>query len=114
MKKGILIMLICTFFTAFGQFFQKKGTQMLSFNLLSLITNYYLILGLSLYVVGAFLLIYALKHGDLNVLYPIFSLTFIWVTILSAVFLGEPVTLSKVSGIALILCGVVFITGVKK
>ena len=113
--KGIALMLICTLFTAFGQFFQKKGTEILILDFFSLITNYYLILGLGLYGIGAFILIFALRYGEINVLYPIISLTFVWVTFLSVMFLGESTSTTQLLGIGIILSGVVFINkGAKK
>jgi drug/metabolite transporter (DMT)-like permease len=113
--KGIIIMIICTFFTAFGQFFQKKGTENLILTFPGIFTNYFLFLGLFLYGIGAFLLIIALRFGDLNVLYPIISLTFIWVTILSSFYLSESISTNKILGIGVILTGVVFINkGAKK
>lgn len=108
-NKGIVMMLICTVFTAFGQFFLKKGTAIMSFNIISLITNYNLIIGLCFYGVGAFIMIYALKFGELNVLYPIISFTFIWITILSVMFLNEEASTNKIMGIGSILIGVYFI-----
>lgn len=108
MKKGIILMLICTIFTAFGQFFLKKATSSLVFGI-EIFYNYNLFLGLFLYVLGAFLLIFALRFGELNALYPIVSLTFVWVSLLSAFVLYEVISLTNVFGIGVIISGVVFI-----
>ena len=109
-SKGIILMFICTIFTATGQILLKKGTNILVFDIFSIITNLPLILGVFFYGIGALLLIYALKHGELNVLYPIVSLTFVWVIILSYIFLKEPLSLYKITGTSTILFGVLLIT----
>ena len=103
-------MLICTVFTAVGQILLKKGTNLLIFDIVSILTNFSLLLGVFFYALGAVLLIYALRYGELNVLYPIISLTFVWVTILSFLFLNEPLSFFKVTGTSTILFGVVLIT----
>jgi len=109
-SKGIILMFICTIFTAIGQILLKKGTDILVFDIISIITNFPLILGVFFYALGALLLIYALKHGELNVLYRIVSLTFVWVIMLSYVFLNETVSFSKITGTSTILLGVLLIT----
>ena len=101
-------MIICTIFTALGQFFFKQSTYNLIFSI-DLIYNYSLWLGLIFYGVGAFLLIYALRYGDLNTLYPLVSLTFIWVSLLSFFILNETISITKISGITTIIAGVFMI-----
>lgn len=101
-------MFICTVFTALGQFFFKLSTTNLVFDL-SLIYNYNLLLGLFFYGIGALLMIFALKYGELNTLYPIVSLTFIWVTLISVFILHETISLFKFSGIGVIIFGVFMI-----
>jgi uncharacterized membrane protein len=105
-NKGIMLMLVCTAFTAFGQLFLKRGAD----DLFPIYLNFELMIGFILYGVGALLMIYALKLGDLNILYPIISLTFIWVTMLSIVFLEETVSTSQYLGIGTILFGVALVS----
>ena len=112
---AIIIVVLCTLLTSLGQLFLKFGSARLSFNLYELITNYWLIGGMILYGSGAILLIFALKFGELSVVYPIISLSFIWVTLLSVRFLNEEMGIIKLGGIAFILLGVSFIgVGSKK
>ncbi|MFH1589072.1 MAG: EamA family transporter [archaeon] len=105
---AILLVVICTFLTSSGQYFMKMGTDRISGTFLS-IFNIPLISGLLLYVFGAVLLIIALKHGELSVVYPFISLSFIWVLFLSVFLLGETVLLINWLGMILIVMGVVFI-----
>jgi drug/metabolite transporter (DMT)-like permease len=106
-QRGIYLMLVCTIFTAMGQFFLKKGAANLTIP--ELFFNYSLIFGFFLYGIGALLMIFALKFGELNTLYPIVSLTFIWVTLLSIFVLKEPVSGYQYLGIGTILAGVFII-----
>ncbi len=108
LKIGILIMLLCTLFTAAGQLFFKYSSESFQLNL-TLLTNYNFILGLVLYGVGALLLIIALKFGDLSVIYPFVSLTFIWVMFISARILGEEMNNFKIGAVIFIIFGVILI-----
>ena len=49
---------------------------------------------------------YALKGRELSRLYPIIALTYVWVTFLSVMFLGEHVNFFRALGIGLIVSGV--------
>jgi multidrug transporter EmrE-like cation transporter len=72
----------------------------------SLATNVPLMGGLCLYGLSAVLLVLALRHAELSMIYPVIALTFVWVTILSAVVFGESMTLYKIVGITTIVAGV--------
>tara|TARA_Y100000310_G_C20563944_1_gene754506 strand:+ start:305 stop:712 length:408 start_codon:yes stop_codon:yes gene_type:complete len=108
-KIGILIMLVCTLFTATGQLFFKYGSQTFRLDIVSLLTNYNLILGFTLYGFGALLLIVALKFGELSVIYPFVSLTFIWVMMVSFWILGETLNNLKIGAVIFIVFGVTLI-----
>ena len=108
-KEAILLVLICTFFTSIGQLFLKIGSKDLSFNFLGILTNFPLVFGFSLYIVGAVILIFALKNGELSVLYPFIATSFIWVSLLSVIFLKESMNTLKWSGVLIIIFGMAFI-----
>ncbi len=75
----------------------------------SLLINFYLILGLILCGAGSLLLIIALKFGDLSVIYPVVSLTFVWVMFISVWVLGEQINNFKIGAIIFIVFGVILI-----
>ena len=112
--KGIILMIICTIFTAIGQFFIKTGVETLTLNLFSIITNYSLIFGLFLYGFSGIILVFALKQGELNVIYPMISLSYIWTTLISIFLLNEYVSGVQITGISAVLLGVFFITNGEK
>lgn len=62
--------------------------------------------GLVIYAISSLILIKALAHGELSVLYPIISLAYVWVTILSIFLLNEHVGILKWIGIGIIIVGV--------
>jgi len=101
-------MLIFTVTAAIGQTFMKSGAQRLSdsVSLPILIADTPLQIGLVFYCCGALLVVLALRHGELSVLYPIISLSYVWVAILAVVLFHESITPSKAAGIASIIAGV--------
>ena len=102
---AILSVMLATFLTATGQFLFKKGSERLVLDL-SLFQNGYLIAGFAVYGVSAVILVIALKYGELSVLYPIVSLSFVWVNIISFELLGESLNSFKWAGVSLIILGV--------
>jgi undecaprenyl phosphate-alpha-L-ara4N flippase subunit ArnE len=105
---AVMLVIICTLFTAFGQFFYKIGMQRPMPNFYSIATNYPLIVGLLLYAVASIFLIVALKHGDLSLLYPLVSLSFIWVSLLALFYFSEILPPANWIGITSIVIGIGF------
>ncbi|MBU0471549.1 MAG: EamA/RhaT family transporter [Nanoarchaeota archaeon] len=105
---GILLVVICTFLTSFGQYFIKLGTRSISGTIAS-VFNLSLVGGFALYGLGAIVLLVALKFGDLSVLYPFIALSFVWVFFLSSFFLQEIIVFVNWLGLGFILLGVSFI-----
>jgi len=69
-------------------------------------TNPYLFTGYSLYGISAVLLILALRHAELSILYPVLSLTYVWVAVLSVVVFHEAMPPLRILGIATVVMGV--------
>ncbi len=69
----------------------------------------YVIGGLALYGVGAVLWLMVLSKAPLSMAYPLVSLGFIFVALLSWSVLGETLPLGRIVGIGLILAGVVLV-----
>ena len=106
---AILLVVLCTLFTSTAQLFYKAGAEKLELSISSIITNWSIIAGITLYGLGAVLLIIALKGGNLTVLYPIIASSYIWVALGSSYFFGEAVNLSRWIGIILIIAGIIII-----
>ena len=106
---AIGLVILATFVGAFGPILLKKASEKTLSKISSLIKNYHLFGGVSLYAIGTVLFIPALRGGDLSILYPFVALTYIWVSLLSVKFLGEKMNKIKWTGIVLIIIGVSFI-----
>lgn len=105
------MVLFSTLLTSVGQIFFKFFSQQISLDFFALITNYSLILGFLFYGLGAMILIIALKYGELSILYPIYSLSYVWVSILSPNFFpSDSMNLMKWVGIFIIILGVTFVS----
>ena len=106
-KSAILLALICTIFTATGQLFFKVGSA----EIVSILSffNLFVILGAFSYLIGAILFVVALKKGELSVIAPLLALNFVWVGILSTIYLGETINSTRWFGITVIAIGIGFI-----
>jgi drug/metabolite transporter (DMT)-like permease len=106
---AILLVVVCTLFTSLGALFLKKGMAVFAFSLQGMINAYLVFVGLLFYFLGFVLLTISFRHGELSVLFPFVSLSFVWVTILSYFYLKEMVSLVEIMGVAAIVLGVAFI-----
>src|ERR1019366_4945534 len=117
-NKAIYLVLGCTVFAAAAQVLMKFGAghpmpqldltqpaNWLPF-VLALLGNLPLLMGYGMSAVTAFLLILALRDGELSMLYPIIAMTYVWVNLLSMYFFHEHMNIWKALGIALVIGGV--------
>ena len=107
---AMLLILFTTLLTSSAQILYKLGIPSLKFDLMSIITNYYLLGGLVLYGIGAILMIISFRGGEVSVLYPIIATSYIWVSILSAYFLGEHMNSFRWIGVFIIIAGILSIS----
>lgn len=106
---AIIATLISAFFGGIGVLFLKKSSDKIRLNFWKLIKNYYLIYGIISYGLAIIIFIPALKFGELSILYPIASFTYIWAILFSIYFLNEKMNKFKWLGIILIIIGVTFL-----
>ena len=111
-RRSILLIACCTILGAGAQILIKKGAGDLGANpsmlqaALAILLTPWLFAGYSLYGISLILLVLALRHGQLSLLYPMFAMTYVWVTILSMVVFHESMNAFKVAGIATIVAGI--------
>lgn len=106
---SIILIIASTILIGFAQILYKKGAASLQLDLTAILTNYYVISGLLLYVIGALVMTYAMKFNNLSTLYPILALSYIWVNIMAVPLLGEAMNFTKWTGSAMIIVGVSFL-----
>jgi multidrug transporter EmrE-like cation transporter len=109
------IMVLLTIIGAFGSILLKKGAAKFHLNfslkgLIDFLTNWDIIFGGILYFLSMVGFIYLLKQQELSVLYPLTSISYIFVTIFSVWLLKEKINSYKIIGIALIIFGVWMVT----
>ena len=110
------LVVLCTFIGAAAQILFKIGAANLphagAAQILAnpfLLWNAALFAGLSLYGLFTLLFIFALRDGELSVVYPIISLNYVWVMGLSVLFFHEALNPFKVIGVLTIVAGVVIV-----
>jgi len=106
---AVLLVFIGTIIGSFGSLFFKLGADKLNFSIKEQLKNYKLMLGFLFYGISSVFYITALKGGELSVIYPLVSLAYIWVILISIKILKENMNLLKWLGIAAIALGVAFI-----
>jgi multidrug transporter EmrE-like cation transporter len=98
--------LLASFFGSFGALFLKIGAGKLERGILSLATNWRLILGIAFYLFSSVLFVMGVRKGELSVLYPMVSLGSVWTLFWAKLVLGEPLTRPKFVALGMILCGI--------
>jgi drug/metabolite transporter (DMT)-like permease len=106
---AIGLVILGTLIGSWGALLFKMSAEKFSLNPIKLITNWKLVLGGCLYLVSTVPFLIAVKYGELSVLYPFVSLSYVWVVLLSVLFLKEKMNLWKWLGIVFIIVGVSFI-----
>ena len=94
---------------AFGPIFLKRASPSFSLNIKKMFKNKNLIKGVACYAFGTIVFIPALKGGELSVLYPLVSISYVLVCFYSIKLLKEKMNNLKWIGITLIILGVTFI-----
>lgn len=94
---------------ALGQLFWKLGMKDLVINsfsdIIRAIFTPFVITGLLIYGMTMFLWLYILNRADLSQVYPIQSLAFVFVLIISAVLFREALTINRLVGVIVICIG---------
>ncbi len=112
------MVIVCTLLSGVAQILLKMGAihpmphldpgspASIAAFLMALLGNTPLVAGYSLHACNALLLILALRDGELSVLYPIYSLSYVWVIGLSMYFFHDQLNPWKICGVLLVMTGV--------
>jgi drug/metabolite transporter (DMT)-like permease len=106
----IILMLLATFLGAIGSIFMKKGAAQFNFRIREQLRNSKLIIGVFFFLSSTIIYLPALRMAKLSSIYPISSLIYVWVIILSAPMLGEKINRFKIAGVAFIIAGILLLT----
>lgn len=111
-RRSLWLVFCCTLFGAAAQILIKSGANTFAPNptvaemIGRIFTNLPLFTGYAFYGISTVMLVLALRHGELSLLYPVIALTFVWVTILSIMIFHDSMNPLKLVGIAIIVSGV--------
>ena len=107
----IFLTLLAALVSSFAQLMFKRSVKKIDsfFQLVSLLRNRGILVGLFCYLIGFLLYITALSHGELSIVFPVFASSFIFVTIISAVTLKEKITLMRAAGVLMIFIGITIV-----
>jgi drug/metabolite transporter (DMT)-like permease len=102
------MMVTFTLVASIGQTYMKAGAERLREHpsVTVFLADHPLHLGLLIYCAGAVLVVLALRHGELSVLYPVISLSYVWVALLAKVMIHEELNPMKIAGITIIIIGI--------
>ncbi len=118
--KGIIYIIVCIIINVAGQSSIKYGTRAagelsLDFNQLgtffaAVFKQPFILLGFVLYGIGAFFWIGALSRTELSFAYPMLSIGYVFILLISWKFFGETINIYRILGVILITAGMVFLT----
>jgi len=106
---AIMVVILTSFIGAIGQYFFKKASEDITFNIKKIIQNKYLFYGIGVYAIGSLIWILILPYGELSVLYPFVAIVYIWVALVSKRYFKEKMNMWKWLGILSIIIGVSFV-----
>ena len=116
-RSAIVAVAFGTIIQVIGQLLIKQGAGHLTETLgrkptlvetaVGMFTVLPLFAGYALYGVFTLIMVYALQHAELSVLYPIMSLAYVGVVAASVFWLHEPVNVPILLGVAVIMAGIV-------
>lgn len=111
-RRSLIIVLCSTVLIAAAQALIKTGTGSLTPDAglldtaIGILTTPDLFAGYSLYGVVTVMMVLALRHAELSIIYPVIALSYVWVSILSVVMFHEVMNGFKVAGVIAIISGV--------
>ncbi len=120
MIRPLWLILVSVLLGAVGQLSMKKGMSYLGpislnlstlfVNLTRMLTSPFVLLGLFLYAISAVLWLAVLSRVQLSYAYPMISIGYVLVLMLSWIFLNERLAYLRILGVLLICCGVFLIS----
>jgi uncharacterized membrane protein len=102
-----LLLALNTIIAAFAGYFLKSSGGGNGF--IAILCNKNLYIGGFLYTLSSLISIWLLQRMPYSVFLPLGSVCYIWTLAISAKFLGEKISRCKVSGVALIVIGVLLV-----
>lgn len=108
----IFITLVAALLVSFSQIMFKKGLKdrlHTRWDMLRLAKNRLIVGGILIYIVAFVIYLYALSSAELSFVYPTFAASFIFIAVLSSLFLKERLGVLRILGVVLIFLGIAIV-----
>ena len=111
-RRSLIIVLCSTVLIALAQALIKTGTGELGVSsslvdtAIGILTTPKLFAGYALYGVVTVMMVLALRHAELSLMYPVIALSYVWVMALSVLVFHEVMNPFKLAGVVVIISGV--------
>jgi drug/metabolite transporter (DMT)-like permease len=102
---SILLVLLASLIGSFGAVYLKLGAAHLNRGF-RYVVNWELAFGIILYLGSSVPFVMGIRNGELSVLYPMVSLSYVWALFWSKLFFNEPITRAKIGALVLVLAGI--------
>jgi len=106
---SIVLVLSGSVIGSVGAALLKAGAAKLGGGLSSIVLNWRLALGIVVYLISSVFFVKGIANGELSILFPMVSLSYIGAMVWSVLFFDEKLTPPKLAGLGLILVGIVFL-----
>ncbi len=105
---SIVLVMVASIFGSMGAVFLKMGSEPLRYGWRNAL-NLKLASGIALFLISSVFYLLGLRHGEVSVLFPMVSVSYVLGAFWSRIFFGERFNWAKFIGLGLILVGVVFV-----
>jgi drug/metabolite transporter (DMT)-like permease len=109
---SILLVFVASLIGSVGAVFLKLGAEKLRYGLRHIV-SLQAAFGVALFLLSSVFFGLGIKHGQLSVLYPMVSLSYVWALIWSRLFFRESLTKQKFVALGMILCGIALIASAR-
>jgi drug/metabolite transporter (DMT)-like permease len=109
---SILLVFVASLVGSVGAVFLKLGAEKLRYGFRHIISRQ-AAFGVALFLLSSVFFALGIKHGQLSVLYPMVSLSYVWALIWSRLFFRESLTKQKVVALGMILFGIALIASAR-
>ncbi|HYD03348.1 MAG TPA: multidrug transporter [Alphaproteobacteria bacterium] len=107
---NLLLIIISTMIGAVGALTLKNGAMNMRGTIIQKILNFKVWLGLFLYGLASLIAIFVLLKENVSLIYPLTAMSYIWVILLSKIYLKENINAYKILAIIFIILGVTLLT----
>lgn len=111
-KFTVLIIIFVTLLAAIAQILIKSSLN--NFEFTNIFGNYSFLTGIFLYFVATISFLFLLKQNEISVIFPLLTLSYVWITVFSIFILKEELSYGRLFGTFFIIFGAAFLLKERK